>query len=274
MRDYREMDRERCRLDSAYAELEKTSATTWDYPSDRYLVVRLDGVKASAIFLKDHLRSPRYEKALKSALTDAYYVLRGWTRGECKNFYLGALMISDEVSFVLNSGNSPDNRRVIKNCTLLAGLLSAAMMKHLEVYQPKRGVLKKSGSPNDRVLCNFDARPLLFDRLESIPDYLYYRWLLASRNAMFKTYRLQMKIPKSVRFSDEDRASIEWCARQVTENDLFNDYQKVSQGFRLFVPDDEDTLREYSVADDGSGDVRKIFAKISAYGRRVSEQGA
>ena len=269
MSEYATREVIRRRLEPIYHDLERESATTWDYSADQFLVVRLDGVKASGAFLKDHPRNLDYERGIDKAINTAYYMLRGWTKEENTNFYLGALSMSDEVSFILNSGTNWYSNRLLKLSTVLAGVLSAAMTKSFEIYQPERSVFTKKGHPDKRVLLNFDARPLIFDDLDKIVEYLRFRWILGCRNAMAKMLRLRGKMSEED-FSDPERwSNIEWMAGQLDEHGLFDAYRKATEGFRLYVPNRERKLVTCSIADTDDAAADRAFAMIKAYKRDI-----
>lgn len=269
MSDYATREVIRRRLEPIYRDLEKESATTWDYSADRFLVVRLDGVKASGAFLKDHSRNLDYERGVDKAINDACDMLRGWTNKENTNFYLGALSMSDEVSFILNSGTIWYDNRLLKISTVLAGLLSAAMTKSFEIYQPERSVFTKKGHPDKRVLLNFDARPLIFDDLDETIEYLRFRWILGCRNSMAKTLRLHGKMSEVDYFDPERWSSIEWIAGQLDDHKLFSAYRKGTEGFRFYVPNLDRKLVAYPIADTDSAAAYRVLAMIKSYKRDI-----
>ena len=172
-------------FDKKFKAIEQESLLIPNYSPDKFLCIRLDGIKVSKTLLKDKLVNQFFDKSLASAIKTVYFLCRGFTPIENLNFFVSAFSASDEVSFILNKGENYYKNRPHKISTVFAGNFSSAMtiQNGIRIKQSK----EKKIYPK---IIAFDARPLILRNKEEIKDYIYYRWMLYYRNSMCKVLRL------------------------------------------------------------------------------------
>jgi tRNA(His) 5'-end guanylyltransferase len=261
MQVHTDVQRELLDLHQRFSEVEHGSVTTGVVAEGHFLVVRLDGVKASKRHLKDHLDNPSFSAALADAVRSTYYLWRHYTHPANSPFLLGALVVSDEVSFVLNNRPSYFQQRVMKIVTTLAGTLSSAMTLAFEAksQRPAKKGQRPAGHP---LVLAFDARPVIVPDLDLVQDYVRWRWLLGCRNATAKVLRLKGGFTGEALFGGEVKLAddIVELAKHVEARNLWADYGRAAGSFTMHVADQHQNLIEHhlpSDVDDGEA-VRSV----------------
>lgn len=191
MKDYTAERAELEELSREFEGLEAASLSMTRVEAPQRLIVRCDGVKLSKRFLKDALKNPRFDDALRRSVCSVFAVLGRMIPRGAPLLIQRVLILSDEVSFVLSTGDNYYNRRVMKLTTLLGGTLSSAMTGQFEFPRLKRR-RKRHSDAYPELIC-FDARPIVVEG-DELERYLRWRWLLFLRNEMSKVLRLRSSL--------------------------------------------------------------------------------
>lgn len=173
-------------LDEHFRDRENDARRLDEAPAGTWVIIRCDGVRANKRFLSQTLHNPRFASALSDATKQVCLLYRSFAPQDARPYVAGALVISDEVSFIVNRGPNYHERRLWKLATTLCSALAAAMSIHME-----RAARDASESvPEHPQIINFDARPLVLAAAADVIDYIRWRRLLATRNALAKALRL------------------------------------------------------------------------------------
>ena len=181
-----------CDKHAKFKAIEQRSAKMGSVPQDTYLVIRLDGIGLSKRCLKDHLENKLFQKVMLKAAQDTYYVMRRKTPSNAQQIFLGVLIASDEVSFILNTSKSYLDHSIMKLVTTMASTFSCFFTKNGLAQDPQT---KLSGS--------FDGRPLVLSTTEEVKEYVAYRAATYNRNTMAKALRLK-GVPDEELFGDNE----------------------------------------------------------------------
>lgn len=200
-------------LENYFRELEENSIVP-KHSAEDFLCVRLDGIKMSTNLLKSKLIDSQFTNALNNSVQTVYRLFRNFG-SEKNNFFLCALAISDEVSFVLNSGENRYENRPLKISTVFSGTLSSALTI-------QRGIKKeiKNKKPEYPKVVAFDARPLVLSDFENIEKYIRCRWIQGYRNLMCKILRLEKILTPEEIFETELKNNIIQLQIEIEKNGL------------------------------------------------------
>lgn len=217
-------------------------------PDDKLLIVRVDGIKASKHFLKDTLEHPAYHGALHSAIIKTYKLWRQWAPKH-NPYLLGALRLSDEVSFIINRGENYYHRRLYKITSTLASTLSGSMS--LEFAQTMQ-----RGNKHQPWIMAFDGRPLLLEDIADLSAYIRCRRLLFSRNAMGRVLRLESDLGEERLYRQEPKLAedIARLSQEIDARRLWPQFEKAASGSALYIPNAEGWLNMYTLAVDPRDD--------------------
>ena len=226
-----------------FKQIEDHSLTQSNCPVGQYLCVRLDGIKVSKRFLKDNLTHPQFFKLLWRSVADTYTLLKWQSDKENKNFFLCAVALSDEISFILNNRQNYYENRVFKIATMLAGNLSAYTTLHYQAAQKRPEIIA------------FDARPLILESYERVEEYIRFRYLIGRRNAMCKVLRIAKVFPRDELYETGLMNDVPGLIRAIEQHGLGNKVQQVLSDFRLFVPDAQSEFTQHVLSGqvDGTG---------------------
>ncbi len=217
-------------LQKKHKEKEELTLSESICPDDKYLCIRLDGIKASKIYLKDTVVNKLYNESFHRAINTVYYLLRNQTEKE--NLFYGIFVASDEVSFIINIGHNYYGNRLYKIATTLSGCLSSAITLEL---------MKEKNKAESRVVA-FDARPLILESIEEVDEYCHFRWYLNGRNAMNKILRLKSELTDDDIYETELRDNIELLAKEIKQRELTSEYKKITKTFTYYKPNDKRRL--------------------------------
>lgn len=169
-----------CELHNKFKTIESNSAALIETPKLHYLVVRLDGIGLSKKYLKDQLTNKQFKNMMIKAVQDTYFVLHRKTPTNAQQIFLGAIVASDEVSFILNTYDNYFNDRIIKIVTTIASTFSC--------FFTKQGLQQNS---NNGIYGSFDGKPLILRNIDEVKEYISYRTAIYNRNSMAKVLRLK-----------------------------------------------------------------------------------
>lgn len=238
---------------------EQQARTLEAAPDDKLLIIRADGIKASKHFLKDSLEHPAYHGALHSAIIKTYKLWRQWAPKH-NPYLLGALRLSDEVSFIVNRGENYYHRRLYKITSTLASTLSGSMS--LEFAQTTH----RNNNQQPRIMA-FDGRPLLLEDMEELFAYIRCRRLLFSRNAMGRVLRLESDLGEEGLYRQEPKLAedIVRLSQEIDARSLWPQFQKAASGSVLYIPNAEGWLNGHTLAADPSDDaaVHRVCAEVA-----------
>lgn len=222
------MSKRQPELDSLFDEFkarEKEALKEPLIPEDKYLCVRLDGIRHSKGFLKDHLGNKAYHNVIRKSVQSVHRMMhRLFDKSYAENIVC-ACSFSDEVSFILLNKitNQRYGRRAMKICTTFSGNMSASMTFEANKSQSKRisGILA------------FDARPIYLNDINDIVSYVRHRYLLASHQAFWKVLHLReypgWRTDEIMRDYDHARAI-------VKNNNWTKEAEKTRKNFRIYLP--------------------------------------
>lgn len=194
-----------------FKEEEVRAAAMVEAPFGNYVIVRADGVKVTKRLLKDRIHNDEFYNAVCSATTSCMTMWRDYAKPEHRPYLLGAFAMSDEVSFIVGTGDNYYDRRLWKMVTTLGSTLSGATTVYL-------GQKVKGGRP---LVVAFDARPLLVQDTMELRDYLWCRALIGLRNAMNRVLRLSGKDTEAELYRDvTTRDDFEWLAGKIAALEL------------------------------------------------------
>jgi len=89
------------------------------------------------------LVNTKFDSEFDNAIKNVYYLFRNWTEEKNGNFYKYAFSVSDEVSFILNTGDNYFKNRPLKICTVMSGSLSSSITNQKWVNNRTKKKLKK-----------------------------------------------------------------------------------------------------------------------------------
>lgn len=215
-----------CAFHDKFKAIEEESATKVSTPHQRYLVVRLDGIGMSKKYLKDEITNKRFQKIMMKAIQQTYYVLHRKSPSNAQQIFLGIVMASDEVSFILNTSGNYYNDGLFKIVTTIASTFSS--------FFTKEGIL---ADPQNSIIGSFDGRPLILQNLEEVNEYIAYRAAIYNRNSMTKTLRLK-GVPDSELYSDLNKNNLDYYQTKFKQLNL--DMEDINRGCSVFVPSSND----------------------------------
>lgn len=199
-------------------------------PAAALVVIRADGIKSSKRFLKNSLECPEYHNALHKAVGSTHRLWHAWAPPQFRPYLLGALRISDEVSFVVNRGDNYFGRRLLKITTTIASTLSGAMSLAFASFGHQ-------GSLANAPVVAFDGRPLVVHEIAELQSYIRWRRLLQARNAMARTLRLKSSLSDDELYRSVPRLAddIHRLGLEVDARRLWPAFQSASSGGALYI---------------------------------------
>lgn len=120
-------------------------------------------------------------RGVHQAYQQLFYSFRHFLNRQYTSSIVGAFIANDEVSIILNKDNDNFNRRIMKLCTLFAGVMSSACTQAFNEREELAGKLD---------IVAFDARPMILDSANEITEYIRTRYLISNRYAFWKVLRL------------------------------------------------------------------------------------
>ncbi|MUI53316.1 tRNA(His) guanylyltransferase Thg1 family protein [Aliivibrio fischeri] len=187
-----------CSLHDKFKTIENDSKAQVTVPEQHYLVVRLDGIGLSKKYLKSQLVSKLFQKTMLKAIKDTYYVLHRKTPTDAQQIFLGAIVASDEVSFILNTYSNYYDDRLFKLVTTIASTFSC--------FFTKEGLQQNS---KHSIYGSFDGRPLILSNIDEVKEYIAYRSAIYNRNSIAKTLRLK-GVPEEELYNEINHNNIDY----------------------------------------------------------------
>jgi len=222
-----------CDMNSKFKDIEKTSESCVLTPAQHYLVVRLDGIGLSKKYLKNEVVNKRFQKVMTKAIQQTYYVLHRKSRSNAQQLFLGVVVASDEVSFILNTYGNYFDDRLFKTVTTIASTFSS--------FFTKEGIHENL---NLSITGSFDGKPLILQNLEEVNKYIAYRAAIYTRNSMAKVLRLN-GVPESELYSERNHNNLDYYQMKFKQLGLNMD--GINGGCMVFVPSckDDKKLRKF-----------------------------
>lgn len=211
-----------CDLSSQFKAIEEKSVSFTATPKQHYLVVRLDGIGLSKKYLKDKVINKQFQRVMIKAIDQTYYVLHRKSASNAQQLFLGVVMASDEVSFILNTYDNYFDDRLFKTVTTIASTFTS--------------FFTKEGINNDRnisITGSFDGKPLILSNLEEVNQYIAYRAAVYTRNSMAKLLRIK-GVENDELYSPENHNNLDYYQMKFNELNLKAD--DLSEGCIVFVP--------------------------------------
>jgi tRNA(His) 5'-end guanylyltransferase len=214
-----------CAQRPLFENIEKQSAALITTPPQHYLIVRLDGIGLSKKYLKDSLVNKEFKEIMTQAIQETYCVLHRQSKSNAKQVFLGAVMASDEVSFIFNTSDNYFDKRLFKTVTTLASTLSCFFTRDGAKYL---------------MMGSFDGRPLVVENLQQVNDYIAHRLAIYCRNTMAKTLRLD-GVPDNELYSDSNNNNLDYYQAQFEQRNINLD--DIIKSCTLFLPSLADDKR-------------------------------
>lgn len=211
-----------CDLNVKFKKIEDDSTTQSHTPKQHYLVVRLDGIGLSKKYLKDELSNKRFQKKMIKAIQQTYYALHRKSPSNAQQIFLGMVMASDEVSFILNTFDNYFDDKLFKIVTTIASTFSSFFSQE-----------EAGSNPKNAITGSFDGRPLILENLKEVNEYIAYRAAIYSRNSMAKALRLK-GVPNNELYCDTNNNNLDYY--QTKFNQLALDMDVIKTGCVVLVP--------------------------------------
>ncbi len=216
-------------IEEKYKACEKKSSCKSVIPQGQYLCIRLDGFNLSKGFLKDYQVHKDFNKALSNANYQLFCTFRHLLNREFASGIICSLVINDEVSIVLSKDITNYERRVMKICTLFAGVLSSYATHEMRTLIDFKGTVA------------FDARPIFLLSSLEIAEYLRGRFLIGWRYANWKMLRLNKE---SIIFDGFDdvydnniKRNLDNAIRLAKEYGFSKEVENIVSSFCLCIPE-------------------------------------
>jgi hypothetical protein len=223
-----------CNYDSKFKSNEKQSETTCQVNSE-YLCVRLDGIGLSKRYLKDSISNKKFDGAMWQALEKTYEVLHRKAPTDAQNIFLAAIICSDEVSIILNNQKNYFEGRLYKTVTTLASTFSSFFT---------RNGLNSAKKNETKIVGAFDGRPLIFNDLSDVTNYMAYRYATYLRNTSTKLLRLN-DVPSSELYSSTNENNIDYYSTKIAELNLKEKFDEMAKKPIVFIPTEANGLSNY-----------------------------
>lgn len=211
-----------CDLKGEFEQLEEKSVSFSSTPKGHYLVVRLDGIGLSKKYLKDKVIHKQFQKVMIKAIEQTYYVLHRKSPSDAKQLFLGVVMASDEVSFILNTYDNYFDDRLFKTVTTIASTFTCFFTQE-GAHKNKK--LSITGS--------FDGRPLILPNLEDVNKYIAYRAAVYTRNSMARLLRIKGVDTDEI-YSDENNNNLDYYQMKFDQLNL--DMGSITDGCHVYIP--------------------------------------
>lgn len=212
--------KELTKLQAKFKEIESSSLQIPLVPDGKYLCIRLDGFKATKTYLKDVLINEDFNQCLSQGYDNLFHSFKKYLTREYTSSIVCAFIANDEISVVLNKYNCEDGKKVMKLCTLFAGVLSASVTNQVN-----------SQNKDKLNMVAFDARPLILTK-DEIVEYVRYRYLLSKRYAYWKVLRLNNT--KDV-YEDYIKKNLDNSIQKTQEIGKEDDALKIISTYKFFV---------------------------------------
>jgi len=207
-------------LATKYKERENSSLSEVLIPDGKYLCIRLDGFKGSKRYLKDKMVNLKFSNTLKYTNDSIFKSFRHYLIQNYSSAIVCSYVVNDEISIILNKNNNhKDAKRIMKLCTLFAGLASSTFSL-------------KFNKKNKTDSFVFDARPILLDE-DEISEYIRHRYLFSIRYAYWKALRLA-EVPNA---NDDDiKGNIDNAIELAIDNDLKEKSEEAISTYGFYLP--------------------------------------
>lgn len=136
-------------------------------PVDKYLVVRLNGIKMRKHYLDDTIKNVKFNKAMDYALRQTYFVTHRKTPTNAQQIYLGATLTLDEVTFIFNTENNYFKRNIMYTVSSIVSTFTAYFIKIAQRMMINVDATTMFGA--------FSAKPYIFDSIIDVIDFIGYR---------------------------------------------------------------------------------------------------
>lgn len=242
-----ELIKQCCDLKGEFEQLEEKSVSFSSTPKGHYLVVRLDGIGLSKKYLKDKVIHKQFQKVMIKAIEQTYYVLHRKSPSDAKQLFLGVVMASDEVSFILNTYDNYFDDRLFKTVTTIASTFTCFFTQE-GAHKNKK--LSITGS--------FDGRPLILPNLEDVNKYIAYRAAVYTRNSMAKLLRIK-GVDCHELYSPKNNNNLDYYQMKFSQLNLQAD--ALSDGCIVFVPNRDDDKKLNQFKNKPLGELTDICSK-------------
>ena len=160
------------------------------------------------------------------AIEQTYYVLHRKSASNAQQLFLGVVMASDEVSFILNTYDNYFDDRLFKTVTTIASTFTS--------FFTKEGINKDRSIS---ITGSFDGKPLILPNLEEVNKYIAYRAAIYTRNSMAKLLRIK-GVENEELYSPENHNNLDYY--QVKFNQLNLDTDSITDGCIVYIPSRSD----------------------------------
>ena len=222
-----------CAQHKRFKDIENESTIVATTPKNQYLVVRLDGINLSRIYLKNDIVNKKFKMILTKAVQQTYYRLHRKSPTNAQQIFLAVFMASDEVSFILNTYDNYYDDRILKIVTTLASTLSFLFTKE---------GIQHSLESEHTIYGAFDGKPLILKDKQQVKDYIAYRTAIYYRNTMGKELRLN-DVSDNELYNENNHNNLTYYQAKYQELNL--NIETMKKSCTVFVPciDDDKKLK-------------------------------
>ncbi|MGR5448012.1 tRNA(His) guanylyltransferase Thg1 family protein [Vibrio jasicida] len=221
-------------MDEHFKEIEKKTELLSTYSSDGYLVLRLDGIGLSKKYLKDSIRSKRFEGLMWEAMDETFQALHRKCPHDSQNIILGAIICSDEVSIILSNIPNYYDNRIMKVLTTFVSTYT-----HFFTLIGMRRASKKN---KQFITGSFDGRALLLNDLDEVSDYMKHRYAVGIRNSLTKLVRLSRTAEDEEIYGNENFNNLSYIFKKLSALDSSGDMLAVFQSPIVFVSNEKELI--------------------------------
>lgn len=225
------------KLDLKYKEIEEDSLSIQFVPPDCFFCVRLDGIKATKNHLKEKLINKKFNKSFHEAIVQTFKAFNNSTNDKIKSKFVCLIALNDEVSFLFEKSNIGYDRRIMKLCTILSGILSSWFTWEMVTYSKAKG----GHFHKKRIVMPFDSRPLILKSESDVMEYIKYRYLVGKRYAYWKTLRLA-DYPEV--YEDHVKKNLDNAEHIVIDLNLEKKFYTIENTYTLFNINHESNLEQ------------------------------
>ncbi len=219
-----------CRLNDHFKAVEKRTETLGQVRKKSFLCIRIDGIGLSKKYLKNKIEAYEFDNLLNKALKDTYYRLKQQSRLNDKEFFLCALICSDELSIFINNQTNFFDGRLYKITTTIASTFSAFFTKYC-----LNASLNNADNTIVQSVESFDGRPIELKNIQEVYQYLFHRYAIYIRNSATKVLRLE-GVPSCELYNDINFNNIDYIWKTLAKLNKDWNLDIIQQHPGFFVP--------------------------------------
>ena len=205
-----------------------------EYSTFKYLIIRLDGVKFTERFFRKDFIPEKIIHIINLSIRDTYKKFNLKNNKNNKDFFLSIVYINDEISFIIRTGKNKYDNRVVKILSLLNGLMSTLSSNYYNINYDNK--------PTELY---YDAKPFILKSTYEIFEYIEYRYLMGRKHIIGKTLKFN-----DILLESKNWKNLYFLEEKLKENKLEKELVSIENTFKIFIPNKNYDLNEYSLTED------------------------